>query len=565
SKTISPQQSASSTMPKIAVIGAGRWGKNHVRTFHQLGVLGAVIEVDARLREAMANEYPDIPIYDCIDPILSDPALIGASVATPAETHYEIAKRLLLAGKHALIEKPITLFSRQAEELDRIAREKKLVLMVGHVLLYHPAVQKMKSLIVEGRLGTLQYIYSNRLNLGTVRKEENALWSFAPHDIAVINYLVGMDPVSVDAKGGVFLQPGIHDVTVTHLLYPKNIVAHIHVSWLHPFKEQRLVVIGDKSMVVFEDSRATDKLILYPKGIDWVSGNPVARDGGFEVLPFEGDPPLTAECRHFIDCIAEGRTPLSDGANGVAVLKVLEKAQEALTNSPNTTPAPKAEERPYFVHPSAYVDDPVEIGKGTKIWHFSHVMKNVKIGERCSLGQNVNIDSGVIIGNNVKVQNNVSLYTGLIVEDDVFLGPSCVTTNVTNPRSQILRHSLYEKTLLKRGCSIGANATVVCGITVGRYAFVGSGAVVTKNVPDYAMMMGVPAKQVGWVSRHGLPLRNPDQDGIYTCPESGLRYQEIEKGVLRCLDIDEEAPLPEMMRHGETFYDDIVHPGERLV
>ena len=241
------------------------------------------------------------------------------------------------------------------------------------------------------------------------------------------------------------------------------------------------------------------------------------------------------------------------------------KAKETVISNPTPPPTKQAEEKPYFVHPSSYVDEPVEIGKGTKIWHFCHVMKNAKIGECCVFGQNVNIDSGVIVGNNVKVQNNVSLYTGLIIEDDVFLGPSCVTTNVTNPRSQILRHSLYEKTILKRGCSIGANATVVCGITIGRYAFVGAGAVVTKNAPDYALMMGVPAKQVGWVSRHGLPLKNPDEEGIYTCPESGLRYKEIEKGVLRCLDLDEEAPLPPTMRQGETFYDDIVHPEERLV
>lgn len=549
---------------KVAVIGAGRWGRNHVKTFNQLEALSAVVDIDTQRRAELSIEYPKVKVFDDLELLLENTNINAVSVATPAETHFTIAKRALEAGKHVLVEKPLALFSSQAEELSKIATSNKLILMVGHILLYHPAVKVMKEMIAGGQLGTLQYIYSNRLNLGTVRKEENALWSFAPHDIALINYLVDAEPISVDAKGGIFLQPGIHDVTVTHLMYPKNIVAHIHVSWLHPFKEQRLVVIGDKNMLVFEDSRPSDKLILYPKGIDWISGNPVPRDGGFEVLPFEGEPPLTAECRHFIECIAQDRTPLTDGANGVAVLKVLEKAQKTLMEKPAPSATKPSHEKPYFVHPSSYVDEPVEIGRGTKIWHFCHVMKNVKIGERCVFGQNVNIDSGVIIGNNVKVQNNVSLYTGLIVEDDVFLGPSCVTTNVTNPRSQIVRHSLYEKTILKRGCSIGANATVVCGIVVGRYAFVGSGAVVTKDVPDYAMMMGVPAKQVGWISRHGLPLKNPDRDGIYTCPESGLRYKEIEKGVLRCFDLDEEAPLSELMREGNIFYDDIVHPGERL-
>lgn len=211
----------------------------------------------------------------------------------------------------------------------------------------------------------------------------------------------------------------------------------------------------------------------------------------------------------------------------------------------------------YFMHESCYVDEPCEIGAGTKIWHFSHVMSGAKIGERCSFGQNCVISPGVVIGSNVKVQNNVSIYEGTVIEDDVFLGPSCVLTNVTNPRSQVLRRSLYEKTLLRRGCSIGANATVVCGIIIGRYAFVAAGAVVAKDVPDYALMVGVPARQKGWMSRHGHLLANPDADGIMTCPESGLRYQSSGSGTLRCIDLDEETPLPAEMAVGKEYYDNL--------
>lgn len=213
-------------------------------------------------------------------------------------------------------------------------------------------------------------------------------------------------------------------------------------------------------------------------------------------------------------------------------------------------------EKDYFVHESAYVDQPCEIGKGTKIWHFSHIMKDVKIGERCIFGQNVNVAGGVVIGSNVKVQNNVSIYTGTIIEDDVFLGPSCVLTNITNPRSQVVRHSLYEKTIFRRGTTVGANATVVCGIELGRYCFIAAGAVVTKDVPDYALMVGVPAQQVGWMSRHGIRLPRPDSDGIMVCPESGYRYKEVEPGVVRCLDLDEEAPLPAEKAVGKIPYDD---------
>jgi len=200
-------------------------------------------------------------------------------------------------------------------------------------------------------------------------------------------------------------------------------------------------------------------------------------------------------------------------------------------------------ERNYFVHESAYVDEPSEIGSGTKIWHFSHVSANARLGERCILGQNVFIANDVRIGNNVKIQNNVSVYTGVELEDDVFCGPSCVFTNVINPRSQILRHSEYQLTLVKRGTSIGANATIVCGATIGRYAFIAAGAVVRGNVPDYALMAGVPAVRKAWMSRHGHRLVNRDEQGNLICSQSGWRYHEVEPGVLRCLDHAEDTPL----------------------
>ena len=210
----------------------------------------------------------------------------------------------------------------------------------------------------------------------------------------------------------------------------------------------------------------------------------------------------------------------------------------------------------YFVHESSYVDEGAKVGAGTRIWHFCHVMPGAVIGEKCSFGQNCVVSSGVVVGNNVKVQNNVSIYEGTTIEDDVFLGPSCVLTNVTNPRSQVVRRTLYEPTLLKRGCSIGANATVVCGVTIGRYAFVAAGAVVAKDTPDYALMVGVPARQAGWMSRHGHRLQNPDSDNVMVCPESGLRYREEQPGLLRCLDLNEESVLPDTLSVGKKAYDE---------
>jgi UDP-2-acetamido-3-amino-2,3-dideoxy-glucuronate N-acetyltransferase len=209
----------------------------------------------------------------------------------------------------------------------------------------------------------------------------------------------------------------------------------------------------------------------------------------------------------------------------------------------------------FFVHSSSYVDESVQIGNNTKIWHFCHISKDVSIGNDCSFGQNVFIASNVNIGNKVKVQNNVSIYTGCEIEDEVFLGPSCVLTNVTNPRSQVNRHSLYESTIFRRGCTIGANATIVCGIEVGRYAFVGAGTVVTKSVPDYALIIGNPGRQKGWMSRHGHLLKNPDSEYVMTCPESGLRYK-LEFEILRCIDLDEDLPLPQHLSIGGKTYDE---------
>ncbi len=210
---------------------------------------------------------------------------------------------------------------------------------------------------------------------------------------------------------------------------------------------------------------------------------------------------------------------------------------------------------PYTAHPSAVIDEGATIGAGTKVWHFSHIMPGAEIGPDCNLGQNVVVAGGVKLGRNVKVQNNVSIYSGTVIEDDVFLGPSCVLTNISNPRSEIKRQSLYEKTVIRRGASVGANATIVCGTTLGRYCFIAAGAVVTMNVPDYGFMVGVPARQQGWMSRHGHKLRFDDA-GHATCPESGLRY-ELRDGQCRCLDLDEEATLPESLRQASKSYDDL--------
>jgi UDP-2-acetamido-3-amino-2,3-dideoxy-glucuronate N-acetyltransferase len=301
--------------------------------------------------------------------------------------------------------------------------------------------------------------------------------------------------------------------------------------------------------------------VIYRHYITWTDGQTPtpSKAKGEPVIPPESEP-LANECRHFIECCRDRSQPRTDGHEGLRVLSLLQAAQRSLDSDGKAVDprarrdSPPASKPEYFAHPTAVVDQGAVIGNGTKIWHFSHVMKGAKIGERCVFGQNVNVDAGTVIGNNVKVQNNVSIYTGVEVEDDVFLGPSCVLTNVTNPRSQVSRQSLYEKTLIRRGATIGANATIVCGVSIGRYAFVAAGAVVTRDVPDYALMMGNPARQTGWMSRHGHVLK-PAGDGISTCPESGFRYQQTEGNRLLCLDFSEEQPLPAALSKGVKGYE----------
>lgn len=518
----------------FAVVGAGRWGINHIRTLAQeFGEeLRWVVDTE-NLRETRVKEvWPEARFTSRLQDVLDDKHVNAIVLATPAETHFILAKAALEAGKNLLVEKPLALFTDQARELDALAKEKDRVLMVGHLLLYHQAIRKIKSLIDDGTIGKLQYIYSNRLNLGTVRKEENILWSFAPHDISVLQYLVGSDPVEIDARGGVFLQPGIHDVTLTSLVFPENVQAHIHVSWLHPFKEQRLVVIGDRSMIVFEDSRPSDKLILYPKGIDWINGEPIKRDEGFEVIDFDSESPLLTELKHFRDCVINGQQPLTDGANGVRVLEILEMAQQKLEarigdhEQPSPAKAVGTKKEDFFVHPTSVVDDGCDIGKGTKIWHYSHIQTGAVIGEKVSIGQNVNVANNVRIGNFVKIQNNVSVYEGVELEDYVFCGPSMVFTNVLDPRCEFPQRggTHYVPTRVGYGASIGANATVICGTTIGRFAFIGAGAVVTRDVPEYALLVGNPARQIGWMCRCGQRLEV--QQDRSTCQRCQRQYRK---------------------------------------
>jgi UDP-2-acetamido-3-amino-2,3-dideoxy-glucuronate N-acetyltransferase len=562
--------SATSSAPDLALVGAGYWGRNLARNFNDLGALHTLCDSSQATLDAYGDEYASVRKTGDFKDILEASAIAKVAVAAPAALHYELARSSLLAGKDVYVEKPLCLDLRQGQELVDLAEKTGRVLMVGHLLQYHPCIQKLQSLLASGELGKLHYITSNRLNLGKIRREENALWSFAPHDISVILSLAGNQlPQHIHCAGESYLTRGVPDTTLTLMRFSGGVRAHVFVSWLNPFKEQKLTVIGSNGMAVFDDTRPwSEKLILHRQYLTWANGQiPTPSKTKGEPMSLPESEPLRNECLHFLQCCRDRRKPKTDGPEGLRVLKVLQAAQQSLEQEVGPTnsslrgqpveppPAPD-----YFVHPTAIVDEGAVIGKQTKVWHFSHIMKGARIGERCVLGQNVNVDGGTLIGNNVKIQNNVSIYTGVTIEDDVFLGPACVLTNVSNPRSQVNRHKLYEKTLIRRGATIGANSTVLCGIMIGRYAFISAGAVVTKDVPDYALIAGVPGKQAGWMSRHGHKLKAKPGKHQMVCPESGYRYELTGAGLLRCLDLHEEQPLPPDLAVGSKAYDDFKEP-----
>lgn len=315
-------------MKKICAIGGGRWGQNHIKTLYGMGALAAIVESRKERLEELLSIYPGVKGYTSVDEAIAA-RYDGYTVATPAETHFAIGKKLIEAGLPVMLEKPMTFTVAESEELCRLSDEKSVPVMVGHVLLFHPAIRKIKELVDGGKLGKLYYIYSNRLNLGTVRTHESVFSSFAPHDISVLDYLIGSSAVKVSASGGKFLQDKVFDTTLSLFEYPNNVKAHIFVSWLHPFKQQLLVVVGSKGMVSFDDSTSEKEIHFYNKSIEFEAGNPVKLEQPDEVVPYQKKMPLEEELRYFIDNLDRGFA-INTAKAGYEVVKVLEEVQRQI-------------------------------------------------------------------------------------------------------------------------------------------------------------------------------------------------------------------------------------------
>ncbi len=306
----------------VAVIGCGHWGKNLVRNFNEMGMLSAISDPDPNARKLMLENF-GVKAQET-EEILNNDNIDAVVIAAPAEAHYEIALQALNANKHVFVEKPITLTMNHAKRLYDIANARGKTLMVGHILQYHPAFLKLKQMIREGELGKLRYIYSRRLSIGKIRTRESVLWCFAPHDVSMVLALTGNEPEKTTGFGGSFLRPHISDFASLNMEFPDNIKAHIEVSWLNPFKEQRLVVIGETGMMVFDDQADKDKLLLYRHRAEIINGKPALAKADPVSIEFDEIEPLRNECEHFIHFCQSGETPFTDGREAMAVLKILQ-------------------------------------------------------------------------------------------------------------------------------------------------------------------------------------------------------------------------------------------------
>ncbi len=582
---------------KLIVLGVGKWGTNIAREAHALGILAAIVDTSIEKLTIAFEKLgsPDnVTKHETLNSALEAYPSLPVAVCTPPFTHFECANAVLAAGRDVWVEKPLCSKLDDAVALVKNARTNNRVVFVDHLLQYYPTYRQLRRLLKSGFVGKVTRVRAIRLNFGTVRTAENALWSLSPHDVSLILAVCGDQlPESVRAEGQCVVSSDIEDYVDVHLSFPTGVRAHLSSSWLHYEKERRLVVYGSDGCLVVNESDVPGKPKL--QGFKWsakrhADGSCVAIEKKEEdmkdalskiehVEVTETESPVCVALKEFMRCCSLRSTPITDGEEGVRILRVLSAASEALktgrkvdvskddsgieevtgdeemnglkTNDSEVTSGeevnePKSksgngvvkpsadvvlrqdDEPKYFVHPTALVGTNAKIGDGSKIWHFSHIMSGAVLGNNCNIGHSVYIGGKVVLGAGVKVQNHVSVYDGVTIEDEVFLGPHCVFTNVKTPRSAINRRGEYVSTRVRRSATIGANATIVCGVTLGAHCFVGAGSVVTRDVPPHALVYGNPARVQGWVSHNGTRLvvvaKLGDGKMIMQCTESHRMY-----------------------------------------
>lgn len=560
-----------SSSVKVIVVGCGKWGRNLNKTLFSLSRLAAIVDESSEAIASFKSEFRysnSIPAYTSFQTALERHPKSAVAIATPPATHFNLASHAIHANRSVFVEKPMCTSYREAQTLVEMAKNRGVILMTDHLLQYSLRHRELIHLVHTGMVGTVNRVRMTRANFGTVRTGENVLWSFSPHDLSILLALVpyqNIENATVACRGQAVVSSSVEDYVDLSISLGK-VQAQIEVSWLHPLKERRVVVYGTEGAVVLNETGSHPRLaklqafkwtakrtadgsaVVARKTDNDVENHLYLHDSESECAFSDDTEPLKAALEHFIHCVSTKTPPRTDGSEALRVLALLETATESLQRDGKTVKVGDhckgiksqvedtidSSSTKSLIHPSAVIDKGAVIGSNTRIWHFCHVMGGAVIGQGCSLGQNVFVGDNVVLGNDVKVQNNVSLYDAVTIADNVFLGPSCVFTNVKNPRAFISRKHAFSKTKIDYGATIGANATIVCGVTLGKFCFIGAGAVVTKDVPPYALFHGNPATLQGWVSTTGIRLRtkmtNRDGSVLMTCPETHQNYTLYERG-----------------------------------
>lgn len=478
----------------LGLIGGGYWGKNLIRVFNNLNILHSICEIDDNLIEKYKTDYPNIIITKSFDDLLQNDEINMICVSLPAQMHYDYGIKVLKAKKHLYMEKPITLNIDEAIILDNIANQNNLILMTGHILHYHQGIKKIKEILFDKQLGDIKYITCNRKSHGIYRTYENVLWSFGVHDISIVLSLCQgtfNNVKNLKCTGKSFITKDVYDI-VNLSMEINDIYVNINVDWNSPYKEQKMSIVCSKGMILFDDVEKENKVKIFYNHINDISDHPIANKSHGTVCnlnPYIS--PLESECIHFIECCNTLQNPITHGKEAIEVLKVLKQCDKILNKNMNN----------YFCHETSIINDGCLIKDDTKIWQWCHITKEAVIGKGCNIGQNCYI-SGTL-GDGCKVQNNVSVYKGIEAGNNVFFGPSCVLTNDINPRCEYSKNGEYIKTIIEDGVSIGANATIICGNKIGKYSLIGAGAVITKDVEPFSIMVGNPATKIGTINKSG--------------------------------------------------------------
>ena len=510
--------------PAIALLGCGEWGLAHARAWQELGCLRVVCDPDPERLAAARERCPGAEAEADPRAVTRRPDVRAVVVAAPPAARATLASQALAAGKDVLVASPMAASSAEGEQLAAEALQLGRVLMVARPLDRHPALLRLAELVRAGELGRLRYLYARHLRAGRGHAAERSPSCLAAQDLAALLRLAGSAPEAVACQGATEPDGRIADLLLATLRFPGGLAGHVLAGGLHPEPEHCLVAVGERATAVLDDGAPWERKLVLGSG-----------PGGAAVaVPLAAADLERALCEAFLQHVAT-REPDGEVARELEVLHLLEAAARAPQPPDQPQPPPAASEGGgFFAHATAVVEPGAVVGEGTRIWHFSHVMPGARIGRGCNLGQNVYVGRGVRIGDGVKIQNNVSVYEAVELEDHVFCGPSAVFTNVLEPRSEIERKDEFRRTLVRRGASLGANCTIVCGVTIGTYAFVGAGAVVTRDVPDYALVVGTPARFADWVCRCGARLRRPDLAAgeRADCPACGRGYRLAAPGRL---------------------------------